>query len=136
MINCQCPKCAESFEVQNEYLGQTAKCPYCAEIIVLQATPIMGNVPPASFAQYNNYNQPAANTAPQKSVAPMILGIIGLVAWLLPIIGLPVTITGLILGICKKSQAGIVLNVIGLVLSLVNSIYGAILGSQGKLFFQ
>lgn len=33
------------------------------------------------------------------AVAALVLGIIGLIAWLLPILGYPVTIVGLVLGI-------------------------------------
>ena len=71
------------------------------------------------------------------ATAALVLGIIGLVAWLIPIIGYPVTIVGLVLGIKSvKSEkrgmaiAGIVMSSIGLVLSLVNSIAGVILYSS------
>ena len=71
------------------------------------------------------------------ATAALVLGIIGLIAWLLPIIGYPVTIVGLVLGIKSvKSEkrgmaiAGIVMSSIGLVLSLVNSILGVVLYSQ------
>lgn len=71
------------------------------------------------------------------ATAALVLGIIGLIAWLLPIIGYPVTIVGLILGIKSvKSEkrgmaiAGIVMSSIGLVLSIVNSVLGVILYSQ------
>lgn len=71
------------------------------------------------------------------ATAALVLGIIGLIAWLLPIIGYPVTIVGLVLGIKSvKSEkrgmaiAGIVMSSIGLVLSLVNSILGVILLNQ------
>ena len=70
------------------------------------------------------------------AVAALVLGIIGLIAWLLPILGYPVTIVGLVLGIKSvKSEkrgmaiAGIVMCSIGLVLSLINSILGVILYS-------
>ncbi|MBR3575257.1 MAG: hypothetical protein IKN97_08850 [Lachnospiraceae bacterium] len=71
------------------------------------------------------------------ATAALVLGIISLVAWLIPIIGYPVTIVGLVLGIKSvKSEkrgmaiAGIVMSSIGLVLSLVNSIAGVILYSS------
>ena len=71
------------------------------------------------------------------ATAALVLGIISLAAWLIPIIGYPVTIVGLVL--CIKSVksekrgmaiAGIVMSAIGLVLSLVNSIAGVILYSS------
>jgi hypothetical protein len=75
-----------------------------------------------------------------QATASLILGILALFAWCLPILGLPVTITGLVLGI-KNLQApnrgaaiaGIVLNVIGLVLSLVNAGIGAYMAISGQL---
>ena len=75
-----------------------------------------------------------------KAIASLCLGLLGLVAWLLPIIGLPVTITGLVLGIQSRSgprkgmaTAGIVLCIIGLVASSVNAAIGAYLGATGQL---
>ncbi len=62
----------------------------------------------------------------------LVLGSIGLLAWCLPILGLPVTITGIVLGVkglpsYKQGAAitGIVLNIVGLVLSLLNAALGA-----------
>lgn len=70
------------------------------------------------------------------AVAALVLGIVGLIAWLLPLVGYPVTIVGLVLGIKSvKSEkrgmaiAGIVMSSIGLVLTLINSILGVILYS-------
>ena len=69
-----------------------------------------------------------------RSTASLVLGIIGLIAWILPLIGFPVVIIGLILGIKKKYTAGIVLNVIALVLTVANSAIGAYMGANGMLF--
>lgn len=70
----------------------------------------------------------------QKSTASLVLGIISLIVWLLPLVGFPVCIVGLVLGIRKKYTAGIVLNVIGLVLTTANSAIGAYMGATGQLF--
>ncbi len=70
----------------------------------------------------------------EKSVPSLILGIISLVAWLLPIVGLPLAIIGLILGIRKKYTPGIVLNIIGLMGSVANAAIGAYMGANGQLF--
>jgi uncharacterized membrane protein YphA (DoxX/SURF4 family) len=74
-----------------------------------------------------------------KAIASLVLGILGLLGWCLPIVGLPMTITGLVLGIKGHSSrnqgmavAGIVLNIIGLVLSVVNAGIGAYLGATGQ----
>lgn len=66
------------------------------------------------------------------AAASLILGIIGLVAWFIPLAGLPVTITGFILG--RKARlspqrglalSGMGLSLIGLLLSNVNGYFGA-----------
>jgi hypothetical protein len=74
-----------------------------------------------------------------KAVASLTLGILSLVCWCLPILGLPMTIVGLVLGIKdhKSSKpgmaiAGIVTNIIGLVLSVINAAVGAYLGATGQ----
>lgn len=76
-----------------------------------------------------------------KGIASFILGIVGMVAWLLPIIGAPVTIVGLIMGIISRKQkksglatAGIVLCIIGLVAVIINASIGAYQGATGTLF--
>ena len=75
-----------------------------------------------------------------EAIASMILGIIGLLAWILPLIGAPVTITAIVLGIrglkSEKSGmaiAGIVMGVTGLVLTVINAAIGAYLGATGRL---
>lgn len=89
---------------------------------------------------YNN--QPPQN--PEKkgmSIASLVLGIVGFLAWCIPLFGFPVTIVGLILGICgiKKGGkgmaiAGIVCCAITLILTIINSVLGAYLGATGQLF--
>jgi hypothetical protein len=75
-----------------------------------------------------------------KAIASLILGLAGLLFWILPILGLPVTIVGLVLGIkatnsARKGMAtaGVVLCIIGLVLSVMNAAIGAYLGVTGQL---
>lgn len=77
-----------------------------------------------------------------KAIWSLCLGLFGLLAWLLPIIGLPTTITGLVLGIKSvngprkgMATAGIVLCIIGLVLSTGNAALGAYLGATGQLHY-
>lgn len=69
-----------------------------------------------------------------KSIASFVLGLVGIIAWVLPLIGYPVTITGLILGcIARKSEknafslTGIILSSITLGITLINSIMGVII---------
>ena len=75
------------------------------------------------------------------SIASMVLGIVGFIAWCLPLVGFPVTIVGLVLGILgiKKGGkgmaiAGIIMSSITLVLTLINSIWGAYLWMTGQLY--
>ncbi len=75
-----------------------------------------------------------------KAVASLVLGILGLIAWIIPIIGLPIGITGLVLGIKDLGSfrrgmacAGITLCIISLVLTVANAAIGAYLGATGQL---
>lgn len=69
-----------------------------------------------------------------KSIASFVLGLVGIIAWLIPLFGYPVTIVGLSLGcIARKEEkntyslVGIILCIITLVLTLINSIMGVIM---------
>ena len=75
------------------------------------------------------------------ATASFTLGFVNLLLWLIPLLGFPGTIVGLIMGILGlqstyrgKAIAGIVLCSICLLLTLINSIIGAYLGATGKLF--
>ena len=91
----------------------------------------------------NDMQQTPAPMPEQKgfSIASMILGIVGFLAWCIPLFGFPVCLTGLILGIVgiKKGGkgmaiAGIIMSAITLVMTIVNSAIGAYLGATGQLF--
>lgn len=69
------------------------------------------------------------------ALASFILGLVGIVAWIIPFSGLPVTITGFIMGILgrkssRKSFAitGIILCSIFLIATVVNAGLGAYIG--------
>ncbi len=76
------------------------------------------------------------------SVAPLIMGAVGLAAWLLPIIGLPLALVGLGLGVShassyppkRLSTFSIYFNVVTLIASTANAAIGAYLGATGQLF--
>jgi hypothetical protein len=75
-----------------------------------------------------------------KAVTSLVLGIVGMLAWLLPIIGLPVAITGLVFGVRSLNSvnkgmaiAGLTLSIIGTVLSIINASIGAYMGATGQL---
>lgn len=68
------------------------------------------------------------------SIASLVLGIVGLVAWCLPLLGYPVSIVGIILGAVGMKKggkgmaiAGIILCALCLIATLVNSIAGAMM---------
>jgi hypothetical protein len=131
MQKSQCPLCRETFEIEAEWIGQQAQCPFCQQMITIQS-PSQLITHPGTIPGTTNIT--TEENPPQKSTASLVLGIVGCIAWLIPLIGFPVTIVGLILGIRRKYTVGIILNVIWLSLTLVNSAVGAVLGYRGKLF--
>jgi len=69
----------------------------------------------------------------------LVLGVMSLFCWLLPALGLPVVIIGLIFGIKalqssdrRKATTGIILCACGLVLTIANAIAGYYLGMHGQ----
>lgn len=86
---------------------------------------------------YGQYMQPPVQEQKGFSIASLILGIAGFLAWCVPLFGYPVCIIGLILGIVglKKGGkgmaiAGIIMCAITLLFTLANSILGVILATQ------
>lgn len=89
-------------------------------------------------------NYPMNQPAPEKqglSIASMVLGICGFLAWCLPLVGFPVSITGLVLGIIGMKKGGkgmaitgIITSAITLVLTLINSILGVFLTTTVQLY--
>jgi hypothetical protein len=75
-----------------------------------------------------------------KAIAAMVLGICSLVFWCLPILGLPIAVVGLVLGVTNKNpagagqaKAGVIMSIIGLVLSIGNAIVGVIMAVNGQM---
>ncbi len=75
----------------------------------------------------------------RKSVFSLILGILGLFGWFLPVLGFPITIVGLILGIKgmktfkrKMAIVGIILCSVGLSFSIANAAIGAYMAATGQ----
>jgi hypothetical protein len=75
------------------------------------------------------------------AIISLVLGILGLCAWILPLCGFPISIVGLVLGILSARStrrgmaiAGIVLAVLTLLAAAANAAFGAYLGLNGDLF--
>lgn len=122
MMQIRCPRCSTVMSVEGS--PPAVACPSCQTTIAVAGA------------------APAHSASSGKAVASLVLGIVGLLAWLLPIIGLPVTIIGLVLGIgarrspnSKMATAGIIMSLIGLVLTIANAAWGAYLGATGQLDF-
>lgn len=69
-----------------------------------------------------------------KAVASLVLGLVGLLAWFIPLFGLPISIVGLVMGIKGKRSknrgmaiAGIVLSILCLIATIINSIIGILI---------
>ncbi|MEO0587883.1 MAG: DUF4190 domain-containing protein [Planctomycetota bacterium] len=74
-----------------------------------------------------------------RAIASLVLGCVAMIAWCIPLVGLPVSVVGLILGILDRQSpkrglaiAGVVLSSIGLALSLINAVVGAYLAISGQ----
>ncbi|HKQ46630.1 MAG TPA: DUF4190 domain-containing protein [Phycisphaerae bacterium] len=96
--------------------------------------PVPSPIEPLPYA-----GPPAMQPGAGKATASLILGIISVVFWLCPPVGLVLSVTGLVLGIMaqreyrrRSAKAGIILCVIGLLCTLVNGGYGAYMGATGK----
>jgi len=113
--------------------------------------PVYPNAGPYGFPTPSMYSpsgymqHPFPNAHPSRigvAVTSLVLGILGLITWLLPIIGAPVSITGLVcggIGLSGEGRgmsiAGIVLCIIGLILTVINFFLGMliVLEEMGKL---
>ena len=86
---------------------------------------------------FSNNNNEGNNSGKEgKAFIGFILGLCSIIAWFLPIIGLPVTVIGIIfsslgLSSAKRGQAvaGLILSIIFLVVTVINSIAGVMMTS-------
>jgi hypothetical protein len=83
---------------------------------------VLGEPPKLPLSQHN-----------WKAIVSMILGIIGILAWLLPFTGFPITVAGLVLGILGLKSlrsgmaiAGLILCCIFLIATIINSALGVL----------
>ena len=70
----------------------------------------------------------------------MSFGILSLILWLLPILGLPVAIVGIVKGIkgVRKNEqyatGGLICSIIGLSFAVANGVLGFYMGVTGQMF--
>lgn len=90
-----------------------------------------------NYSGGNNQNNSNTSEGQGSATASLILGFFALFAWIIPLIGFPITIAGIITGSISLSKSnsgsavgGIILSVLGLIGTIINSILGAIVWSQ------
>jgi RNA polymerase subunit RPABC4/transcription elongation factor Spt4 len=121
-----CPKCGVNQSMRSSTSAIDVYCTSCGKMIKKES----------SLCPFCGVSQGigASGTNDKKgfAIASLILGINSLWAWLLPFVGFPVAIVGLILGIVgrkssmkKMAMAGIILSIIGVVATIINSAIGA-----------
>ena len=130
-----CPKCGVNQSMRSRTTAINVYCSSCGKTINKEAVicPFCGVSQGAAASWIKDKRGPA--------IASLVLGINSLWAWFLPIAGFPVAIIGLLMGIVgrkstmkKLAMAGLILSIIGLVATIVNSAIGAYQGAkQGQL---
>ncbi len=106
-----CPKCGTKLEGNQKY------CPSCGNNL-----------------ESNNSSLGVEKTDKNANTG-FILGLVSIIAWFIPLFGYPVTICGIVFsskGLSSKNNhgkaiAGLILSIIFLIVTLINSIAGAIM---------
>ncbi|MBN1343334.1 MAG: hypothetical protein JXQ73_11675 [Phycisphaerae bacterium] len=132
LVNCG--KCGTQLSMEQEYVGVPFQCPSCNAIFTVprpgSTGPIADGTPMASAPSV-----PGGGRA----IASFFLGVSVLLARCIPIVGFPMAIVGLVLGIkglkgprSGLATAGIVLNGIGLLAVIGNIVIAVYLGATGQ----
>lgn len=119
-----CPNCG----VENDIIF----CPECNKELSSKAT-----MCPSCGYELKGSKNIQKNSKDTLSLVGMILGFCSVIAWIIPLLGFPCTIVGIILSSCsmnsnKKGFAitGLILCIVFLVVTLINSIIGAAIGAE------
>lgn len=125
-----CRRCGNQIEEHENY------CPNCGEPAIQSANQQI------NYA-YAQVPRPEVKKNPGIGIVALVMGILGLLAWCIPIVGFPVGIIALVFGIVAinksnkaMSIAGIVMGVICLIATVINGAIGAYMGYNGQLWFQ
>ena len=94
-----CPFCKQQFAATDDLIGTTAACSNCGASVVVQR----------QLPALNKSNETGA----------LVLGIIGLLVWIIPLFSIPVPVIGFTLSYNRNYKLGIILNSIGMGLSLM-----------------
>ena len=97
-----CPFCGQQFSASEAMIGQNATCGNCGKKINNQ-----------------RHLQPLTPLSQRQDMPMLILGILGLILWLIPLLSLPLPIVGFIMSYSRNYRLGIVLNSIGMGLSIL-----------------
>ena len=97
-----CPFCGQQFSVSEEMIGQNASCSNCRAVINIQ-----------------RQLQPIVPVPQQQETLMLIFGILGLILWLIPFLGLPLPIIGFIMSYNRNYRLGMILNAIGMGLAIL-----------------
>ena len=130
-------------ECGREISDQAEECIYCGYKLKRMVCPECHNLVGSddlicSNCGYNlrqeNMNNSVNKNRNLYALVGMILGLYSIIAWIIPLIGYPCTIVGIIFSACgigseKKSfsVAGLVLSIIFLILTLINSFLGMLM---------
>ena len=96
-----CPTCKQRFAATDEMIGTMASCSECGETFVVQ-----------------KQMPPLAKTRCQHDIPMLVLGILACTLWWIPIFSLPIPIVGFIMSYHRNYQLGVILNCVGLALSV------------------
>lgn len=131
----------------NRAIGPT-ETPYAygQQVICGNCVPRVPNQPPPTYMQPSPYTPPgypvgyagsAAADNRGQATAALVLGLVGLIAWLIPCVGLPVTVVGIIMGVKGSrssargmARAGLILSIVSAALTVVNAAAGAYMAVQ------
>lgn len=114
-----CTKCGTKLE------SNYNACPNCGNLLNEGENNVVNN---------NVVNQPIKKKS-KLAVAALVIGIISVIlSFILNIFVIPLAIIGLTLGIIGKGKAGIILNSISMIISVIVIICGAVLFSAAGLF--
>ncbi len=105
--------------------------------------PAPGQYLPAPQAPAPQFAQPQSRGGEGQAIAALVIGIVGLLTWCLPILGVPLAIIGIVLGVMGMKSSKRTLAIIGLVLcalsllaGIVNGVLGAVLAVSDPTFLE